>query len=168
MYTEKIIKDSELNKQIKSYLKYLKIKGSANHNSKLDCSICEKFFDTKNVQTQNIYNTVIKNDFSVQVKLRSDPTITFDNYKKVKNNEKKPGWVDYLKTDYALFVYADDDGESIICKSVAKKELKELLHICRNWTTESEENKKIITEHFVETNFDINNLYFRLTPKPKN
>lgn len=165
MYTEKIIKDSELNKQIKNYLKYLKIKGSANHNSQLDCSICKKFFNTSNVQTQNIYNTIIKEDFSVQVKLRSDPTITFDNYKKLKNNEKKPGWVDYLKTDYALFVYADDDGKSIICKSIPKDDLKNYLHICRNWKNESEENKKIITNTFVETSFDSNSLYFRLTPK---
>lgn len=164
MYTERKFTDSKINKAVKDYLVQLKRIGSSSHNSKLDRSICEKFFNTKDIQSQGIYNTIINQDFSVQVKLRSDNTITFDNYKKQGIN-KRPGWVDYLKTDYALFVFAEKDNKTVDCKLLSKEELKDYLNICRNWNKESKENKEKITKSFKETDFNENSLYFRLTPK---
>lgn len=164
MYTEKRFIDTKLNKSIKDYLSQLKSSKSSGHNPYLDRSICKKFFDTKAIESQGIYNTVVNQDFSVQVKLRSDNTITFDNFKKQGVN-KRPGWVDYLKTDYALFVFAEDDDKTIDCKLVSKDELKDYLNICRNWKKESKENKEKILNHFKETDFKEDSLFFRLTPK---
>lgn len=164
MYEQKSFENANLNKKIKNYLKYLKLRGSANHNSQLDCEICKIFYNTKDTQAKGPFKVLIDNQFTVQVKLRSDCCITFDNFKKLKNGEKVPGWVDKLNTNYALFVFADDDKKTVHCKAVAAEELKDYLNICRNWKKVTKDKKTLITENFKETNFDSNSLYFRLTP----